>query len=185
ATSVVIPISGRTTASLVAIGGLAVGSTGHFRRTPGRSPRVLSVGIASDASDALEEPLPLVARHRLVEQALLGPRVVEVVVDDVVAERLAGHAGALELVDRLSERRRDPRDVAALVGVPLDLRRGVELVVDPVQARRDHRREAEVGVDVRARNPRLDPQSVAVADEPEAAGSVDPAPGERRRRPAL
>ena len=52
---------------------------------------------------ALVEPLPLVAGDGLVEEALLRARVVQVVVDDVVAERGARHRALLERGDSLTE----------------------------------------------------------------------------------
>ena len=58
---------------------------------------------------ALEEPLPLVARDDLVKEPLLGTRVVQVVVDDLVAECLARHGTRLERLDCLPERRRHAR----------------------------------------------------------------------------
>src|ERR1700730_8343452 len=68
-------------------------------------------GSAPEASSALEEPLALVAGHRLVEELLLGARVVEVVVDDVVAERRSRDLAVLKLADRLVERVRKAFDV--------------------------------------------------------------------------
>src|SRR5439155_3432333 len=130
---------------------------------------------------ALEEALPLVARHRLVEETLLGPRVVQIVVDHLVAEGLAGYARALELVDRLPERRGDTSQVGVLVRVPFELGRRLQLVVDSVEARSEHRREPEVRVHVRAGNSRLDPKPVPVPDQPESARPVVAAPCERRR----
>ena len=49
----------------------------------------------------LEQPLSFVTRHDLVEQTLFGARVVQVVVDDVVAQRRTGDRPALERLDRL------------------------------------------------------------------------------------
>src|SRR5207245_2882458 len=60
----------------------------------------------------------------------------------------------------------------------------LELVLDPVEARRQQRREREVRVRVRARDPRLGPQRGAAADDAEAARAVVVAPCEGRRRPA-
>ena len=117
-----------------------------------------------------------------VEQLLLGARVVEVVVDHLVAERRARHRAALERRDRLAQRVREAVGVG-LVGVALERRRQLELLLDPVQAGRDDRREREIGIRVGAGDPRLRPQRRAVPDDPEAAGPVVAPPGERRRRP--
>src|SRR5207247_9852097 len=70
----------------------------------------------------LEEPLPLVGGHDLVEKRLLGPRVVAVVVDDVLAERLPRHLAVLEALDRVPQRVREALHVR-LVRVAFELRR--------------------------------------------------------------
>src|SRR6185503_3737321 len=134
-------------------------------------------------SDPLEVPLPFPVRDEAVEEPLLGSRVVEVVVDDLVAERGARHGPRLERGDRVAQGRGEPLRVG-LVCVALERRRRLELLLEPVEARRDQRREREVRVDVAARNPCLDPASLAVPDNAEAARAVVVPPGERRRRPA-
>src|SRR5688572_14296206 len=97
------------------------------QRTLGSAYAVMPItGLAT-----LEEPLPLVARDGAVEQLLLGSRVVEVVVDHLVAERGPPHAGRLQRRDRLAERVREPLCVR-LVRVSLERRRELELVLDPV-----------------------------------------------------
>src|SRR6202795_1370854 len=53
-----------------------------------------------------------------------------------------------------------------------------------MQARRQQRREREVRVGVGARNARLGPQVLAVADNAETARAVVVAPRQRGRRPA-
>src|SRR5919198_3540893 len=152
--------------------------------------------IARDKSDwagfarpsvltTLEKSLPLVAGHRLIEQPLFSSGVVEVVVDDLVAERRPCHGRALELVDRLAQRRGNASEALVCVRVALEHRRRLAPVLDSLQAGGDHRRERQVRIRVRTRNPRLDPEAIAVADDPEPAGAVVVAPGERRRRPAL
>src|SRR5213080_3969530 len=131
----------------------------------------------------LEEPLPLVGRHHLVEQRLLGPRVVQVVVDHVLAERLARHLAVLEAPDRVPQRVREALHVR-LVSVALELGGQGQVLLDAAQSRRQQGGEAQVGVDVRARDARLRAQVLAVADDAEAARAVVVAPRERRRRPA-
>src|SRR5256885_8704553 len=88
----------------------------------------------------LVQPLAFVARDDLVEQALLRTRVVEVMVDDVFAERRAGHRSLLERVGRLAERRGKALRVR-LVGIALERRRHLEPLLDAVEPRRDQRRE--------------------------------------------
>src|SRR6185312_12248537 len=118
-------------------------------------------------SGPLEIALALPVGDVPIEEPLLGPRVVEVVVDDLVAEGRPGDAALLQRRDRLPQRRRE-----------------AQLVLDPVDAGGDHRREREVRVDVAAGNPRLDPKPLSMPDDAKAAGAVVVAPGERRRRPA-
>src|SRR5436309_10016330 len=130
----------------------------------------------------LEQPLPLIAGNYLVEQGLLGARVVQVVVDDVVAERLAGHPALLEARDGVTQCVGETLHVR-LVGVALELGREGQLLLDAAEARRQEGGETEVRVHVRARDPRLGAQVLAVADDAEAARPVVVAPRERRRRP--
>src|SRR6266540_1855554 len=103
----------------------------------------------------LVQTLALVAGDGLVEQPLLRPRVVQVVVDDVVAERRTGHAAAFECVDRLAERRRKALG-AGFVRVALERRRRLQLLLDPVQPCGDQRRKSEIGIDVAAGDAGLD-----------------------------
>src|ERR1044072_2591796 len=69
-------------------------------------------------SDPLEVPLPFPVRDETVKERLLGARVVEVVVDDLVAERAAGHRPGLERGDCVPHRRWEPLRVG-LVRVAL------------------------------------------------------------------
>src|ERR671923_2158481 len=95
---------------------------------------------------SLEEPLSFVAGDRLVKEPLFRPRVIQIVVDDVVAEGLTCHRTALELLDRLSKRRGYPRQALVRISVPLEHWRGLDRVLEPVQACRDHGGEGEVRV---------------------------------------
>src|SRR5579862_4509708 len=103
----------------------------------------------------LEEPLALPGRDDAVEEALLGPAVIQVVLHDLVAERSASDLPGLECCDRVAQRRRKALRVR-LICVPLERRREFEALLDPVQTRGDQRREGEVRVDVAAGNARLD-----------------------------
>src|SRR5918911_2555666 len=77
----------------------------------------------------LEHPLPLVARHDLVEEPLLRAGVVQVVVDDLVAERGPRDRAGLERRDRLAQRGGEALRVGD-VGVALQRRRQLELAPD-------------------------------------------------------
>ena len=55
----------------------------------------------------LVQPLPLPRRDDPVEERLLGARIVEVVIDDVVAERNSGHPAMIESRYGLAQRRRE------------------------------------------------------------------------------
>src|SRR3954452_12583301 len=146
--------------------------------TPARSSVAIVRSVAGLTTvrvplPTLEQSLALVAGDDAVEELLLGARVVEVVVDDVVAERRPRDLALLERGDRLAQRRREALRVGH-VGVPLERRRRIEHLLDPVQARREQRREREVRVDVAAGNACLDAQRRPAADDPEAAGAVVP-----------
>src|SRR5581483_2416431 len=130
-----------------------------------------------------EHPLPLVAGDRLVEELLLGARVVEVVVDDLVAEDLARDGALLQSRDGLPQRVREPLGVRD-VRIALERRPERQLVLDAVQTRAEQRGEHEIRVRVRARNACLCAERGAVPDDAEPACAVVVAPRERRRRPA-
>src|SRR5438552_16205211 len=70
----------------------------------------------------LVHPLALVIRHDGIEQPLLRTRVVQVMVDHLVAEQRACDRPALEPVDRFAERVREALDVGGLVRVALERR---------------------------------------------------------------
>src|SRR5947209_8800484 len=144
---------------------------------------VTYVVIPTAGLATLEHPLPLIAGHRLVEQPLLGARVVQVVVDDLVAEKLARDRALLEARDRLAQRVREPLRIR---GVRVSLERGpeLELVLDPVQPGGEQRRERKIRVRVGAGDARLRAQRRSLADDAEAARAIVVSPRERRRRPA-
>src|SRR5687767_4136397 len=83
------------------------------------------------ASQALEPPDALPVGDGGVEGLELDPGVVEVVVDDLLPERLTGDGGAGKRVARIAERARDVALVRR-VGVALEGGLELQLVVDPV-----------------------------------------------------
>src|SRR6476661_4869809 len=90
----------------------------------------------------LVHPLALVVRHDGVEQPLLRTRVVQVMVDRLVAEQRACDRPAFKLLDRLAQSVREPLDVG-LVRVALERGPKLELLLDPVQARGKQCRKSE------------------------------------------
>src|SRR3954471_12538199 len=93
----------------------------------------------------LEHPLALIGRHDRVEEPLLGASVVQVVIDDLVAEQMARERPVLEPVDRVAERMREALDVG-LVRVALERGPELEARLDPVEPRGEQRGECEVRV---------------------------------------
>src|SRR5207245_1307827 len=123
--------------------------------------------------------------HHLVEQALLGAPVIEVVAPHLLAESTPGKIALLPDVDRLTQRGGKSLGLAGRVGVADQLGTGIAGVLDAVQSRGEQRREAEIRVDVRARYAALDAARGPVPDYPKTAGAVVPAPGDRGGGPAL
>src|SRR5215211_855815 len=119
----------------------------------------------------LEQALALVAGPDLGEQSLLRPRVVEGVVDDVVAERCARDRSLLERLERLAQRLRELLRVR-LVRVSLQRLRQLEALLGRRAACRDQRGEREMGIHVAAVDQRLDPLGRTAADHPKAARPV-------------
>src|SRR5262245_11916110 len=136
------------------------------------------------ASDALEVSHELPVRHRPVEGLLLEPAMMEIVIHDLRAERLARLARALELVEGLAQRLRHLAERRVLVRIPLVERGGTEALRDAVEAGGDRRREGEIRVRVRAGNAILDAEARTFPAKPEAAGAIVPAAGDARRREA-
>src|SRR5690348_2157944 len=131
----------------------------------------------------LEHALALVAGHRFVEQLLLGARVVEVVVDHLVAEQPARDVARLEPVDRFAQGVREACYIG-LVRVAFERRLELELLLDPMEAGGQERGEREVRVRVGTGDPRFGPARRAVPDDAEAARAVVVAPRERGGSPA-
>ena len=77
---------------------------------------------------------------------------------------------------------RGTRGLSDSYALPSKTGSSVSSFVDPVQPGGDHRAQRQVGVDVGAGQPVLDPQRLAVADDPQRAGAVVAAPGDRGRR---
>src|SRR5947209_8068019 len=159
--------SGRAPARSIAwtyANGMSAASSDHAPHFAGSTYVVIPTrGLAT-----LEHPLALVARHDLIEQLLLRPRVVEVVVDDLVAEQPACSCSLLELDDRIAQRMRESLRVG-FVRIPLERRFELELLLDAVEPRREQRRKREIRVRVGAGDARLGSQRRAVADDAEAA----------------
>src|SRR3954453_4462681 len=126
-----------------------------------RTPSMPEVAVGLEPLEATEA-LPV--GDGRVEGRELDAGVVEVVRDDLLAERLARDGAGAEQLGGVAEGRRHARLVGE-VGVALVGRLELELVVDAVQAAGDERREREVGVAARAGHPALDAAARAVADD--------------------
>ena len=100
-----------------------------------------------------------------------------------VSEGVPRDLGVAESVDRFVQRRRHARDIPCLIRVPDEHLGGFDLVGYPVQSRGDRRRECEVRVRIRPRDPHLDAEASVLAHRPEPAGSVVSAPDDRRGCP--
>src|SRR5438045_8593356 len=132
--------------------GTSAASSSHAPKCAG----VTYVVIPTTGLATLEQPLAFPARHDAVEQPLLDAGVVQVMLDDFFAERLACHRPRLERRHRFAQRRRKPLGVR-LVRVPLEGRSGLEPLGNAVQSCGNERREREVGIAVAPRAPRLPP----------------------------
>src|SRR5262245_53089746 len=137
-----------------------------------------AIGLAT-----LEHPFPLVVRDHLVEQELLGSGVVQVVIDDVVAEGGACQGPGLERRDRLTERGREALGLLGGICVALVGRWERQLALDPVEAGCEQGRVGEVRVAVAAGDARLDAERAAVAHHPESRRPVVVRPRDRVARP--
>src|SRR5262245_33237606 len=193
-----MPSTASTVSSIPAPGGTSSGapparvtartySTGSSAASSSQAPNVAGVRyvvMPTTGLATLVQPLALPARHDPIEDCLLRAGVVQIVIDDVVAERGASHCPALQSGDRLPQRRREPIG-RRLVRVPLERRRKLQRLLDPMKPGGEHRREREIGVHVAPGDPRLDPQGRAGSDNAEPARAVVASPRQRRRRPRL
>src|SRR5258706_10572586 len=101
-------------------------------------------------SDALEVARPLPRSHCGVELALLDAREVEIVLDHVVAERVAQKRRALGGADRLAQGARHLRQTNGCIEVPDEHRRWRELALAAVEAPRGHSPGSGIRVSVGA-----------------------------------
>src|SRR3954471_6009097 len=101
-------------------------------------------------SEPLETTDPLPIGDRRIEGLELDARVVQVVLDDRVAEGLLRHGRVGEQLGGVAEVRWNAWGIGA-VGVALEDRLELELVLDAVQPARDERGDRQVLVDVAAR----------------------------------
>src|SRR3954454_16918644 len=111
----------------------------------------------SRPSATFEHAAPLVVGDDLVEQALLGPPVVEVVPPDRLTERALGELARLPQLDRLAQRGRARLRLGLRGGVPDERGPGVGAVLDAVEPRGEQRRIAQIWGDVGARDAPLAP----------------------------
>src|SRR4029453_9717167 len=132
--------------------------------------------------DALEVAQQLPVGDGLIEGLLLEPPVLEIVLDHLRPEGVTGDPGALQLGQGLAQRLRHLGQRAVLVGVAVEHGGGFQLLLPPVQPRRDGGRESQVRVGVGTGDAVLHPEAAVLAADPEAARAVVPAPRDPRRR---
>src|SRR6218665_2070959 len=140
---------------------------------------VVTSGIESSRSESFKATHPLPVCDRRPERGQLYAGVLEVVVDNFVAECLAGNDCFLEQVGVFGQSPRDPRHTA-LVGVTCEGIFEFKLMVDTVQTRGDHGRDGEVLVDVTTAYSGFHAHSVPVADNTAGAGAGVQSPGKGR-----
>src|ERR671911_2823212 len=131
-------------------------------------------------SQALEVPVAFPVGNGGLEGFDLDARHVEVVFDDLHAERAAGCLALRKELLRLAQVRRDVR-LVCLVGVTDELLLQGQFVFHTVQTSGDHSRDCQVRVHVPTRQTVLDPERTTVPDDTHRAGAVVLAPGYGRR----
>src|SRR5205814_9482118 len=94
--------------------------------------RYVVMPMSGRALPTLVKPRALPVRDDAVERFLLRPRVIQVVVDDVVAEGRPDDRPRLEGRDCFAQRGRESLD-RRLVRVSLERRQQLQLVLDPVE----------------------------------------------------
>src|SRR5581483_6797330 len=134
-------------------------------------------------SNPLKISLPLPVRHRKVVSILLRPEEVRVVLDHVFPEHALRELARSELFRRLAERIRHPREIARRIHVAAEMLRRLDLVFDAVEPGRERRGECQIRIHVGTRNPALDAQRRARADDTKSRRAIVVAPREPRRRP--
>src|SRR5262249_35327942 len=110
------------------------------------------------------------------ELLLLVARVVRVVLLDRRAERLLHEVASVPELLRLAEGRGEGLRLAGLVGVALQLRTRIRLVLDPIEASREQGGHGEIRVRVRTRDAAFGAAGLPVPHDSESAGAVVPAP---------
>src|SRR5207237_7075683 len=119
---------------------------------------------------------PFPVRHRGVEFSLLGAEEVQVVLDDVFAERLARPLALREGVNRFVEGVRNVRQIARSVHVAFECWRRFDAMLDAIEACGDRRSECKIWIRIRPRRPAFDAQRLAMTDDAESRGAVVDAP---------
>src|SRR5205085_8822882 len=131
--------------------------------------------------------VPLPAGDDFIELALFGSQEMEVVIDDVAAERRAREGALLQLGGRVPEVHGDRRQLIGLIDVALEHIRGIDLILDTVKPGSYGRGVDQVRVGIGARDATFDAQRGTVTHHPESGGAVVVAPGDSgwRERPRL
>jgi len=138
---------------------------------------------SSGKLESLKSAHPLPVGHRGVERRQLDAGVVEVVLDDAVAERLAGHRRSLEELGSLGQRFVGSRSAPLIYALPRARLGSSSALSMPYQPPGDQCRDGQVLVDVAAGRATLHPHRMPCPTTRSAQVGCQP-PGDRRRREA-
>src|SRR5438552_11520235 len=127
------------------------------------------------ALNSLEQSQQFPVGDGLVEGLLLEAAVMEVMLDDSLAQGLARQLRPLELGECLPQRLGHLAELRVLVGIAVVKLGRLELLVDAVETRGDGRGEGQVRVGVGSRAAGFHAEAVPLSAEAEATGAVVPA----------
>ena len=176
-----IAVPSRSTVSSNAVCERTGANTVSSEVTAARSGSAARRRGCDPSSQPLESAEPLPVGDRGVERSQLDIGGVDIVVDDLVAERRAGHRARSEQLARVAQRTRQPRLVVREVGVAGVDGLELESQLDAVQPSSDDRAQREVRIQVRAAGAVLEAQRCPMADDAQRAGAVVLAPRHRGR----
>src|SRR5690606_37192575 len=108
------------------------------------------------SSIALEAALELPVGDTTVVLELLPTARVQIVLDHIFAEGFPQHLRALERTDRVAQGAGHLRQLLTAIGIPLDRRLELQLLVDASKPCGDQGGEGEIGIEIGSTDPTLD-----------------------------